>query len=147
MKLRKHPDRARGVAIIEFALILPMLLIMTFIVIEMGRAVMEYNTIAKALRDAARYLSLQTPGTKTAEAKNLVVYGNPGGTGPQLLPGLTTAQVPTPTWQPAGADPIITTVTVQVAGYTFQPMFTSAFGLDIGPIPFATISATMRSHL
>ena len=53
--------RQKGVAIVEFALVLPFLLLLTFITTEFGRAIWEYNTLTKSVRDAARYLSIQTP--------------------------------------------------------------------------------------
>jgi Flp pilus assembly protein TadG len=145
----KKPQR--GVAIIEFALILPFLLVLTFIVTEFGRAIWQYNTLAKAVRDSARYLSQQTPYDPIAitKAKNLTVYGKPDLTGTEtpLAQGLTAANVPDPTWQTVSSDPVINTVTIRVTGYTFQSMFVSAFGLPFGDIPFADISATMRSYL
>lgn len=139
----------RGVAIVEFALILPLLLILTLITTEFGRAMYEYNTVAKSVRDAARYLSIQLPNTKQTEAANLVVYGKTAATDADrpLARGLSTSNVTTPSWQNAGADPIITTVTVQVTGYTFNSMVPSVFGLNLGSYTFAPISATMRSHL
>src|SRR5688500_11611226 len=102
MKRRQH-----GVALVEFALILPLLLLLTFITTEFGRAMYQYNTLAKSVRDSARYLSMQTPGTKMTEARNLVVYGNTAGTGTPLALGLTMAHVPNPTWQNAGTNPVI----------------------------------------
>jgi hypothetical protein len=144
MKVR-HPQR--GVAIVEFALMLPTLLVLIFIVTELGRALMQYNTVAKSVRDASRYLSIQLPGTKMAEARNLVVYGNTSGSGSPLVPGLSTSHVPDPTWQAAGADPVITTVTVEVSGYSFVPMVPSVFGIPLGPYTYSAIRATMRSHL
>ena len=137
--------RQRGTAIVEFALILPLLLLLTMITTEFGRAIYQYNTIVKSLRNATRYLSLQTPNTKITEAKNLVVFGNIAGTGPALVPGLTLAQVATPTWQTFGSAPLINTVKITVTGYTFRSMVTSVFGVTFGDKLFADISATMRS--
>lgn len=142
---RRHAQR--GVAAVELALIIPLLILLMLVVTEMGRAIMQYNVLTKSVRDAARYLSVQVPGTKLAEAQNLVVYGNTSGTGTPILPGLTTANVPAPTWQAAGALPEITTVTVQVSGFTFVPMVATAFGVSLGPFTFSNIAATMRSHL
>lgn len=139
--------RQRGVAIVEFALIVPILLVLMFIVTEFGRAMMQYNTIAKSARDAARYLSIQLPGTKIAEAKNLVVYGNPAGTGSPLVPGLTVSNVADPVWEPAGTDPVITIVRIEITGFTFQPMMSEVIGQSIGPLTLTPIRATMRSHL
>lgn len=136
----------RGTAILELALVIPMLMMLMVIATDLGRAIMQYNTIAKSARDAARYLSIQLPGTRIAEARNLVVFGNPAGTGNPLVPGLAPSHVPTPTWQASGALPVITTVTVQVSGFTFTPMMASVFGLSFGTIPFSDIVVTMRSH-
>jgi Flp pilus assembly protein TadG len=137
----------RGVAIVEFALILPLLLTLIIFVAEFGRAIMYYNTLTKSVRDAARYLSVQTPGTKLAEAKNLIVYGNPSGSGAALVPGLTTAMVPDPVWQTQGATPVINVVTVTIQGYQFTPMWSAVFGLALDPIDFSTVTASMRSNL
>lgn len=139
--------RQKGTAIVEFALVLPLLLLLTMITTEFGRAIYQYNTIVKSLRQATRYLSLQTPNTKITEAKNLVVFGNIAGTGPALVPGLTVAQVSTipPTWRTIGSAPLINTVKITVTGYTFRSMVTSVFGVTFGDKLFADISATMRS--
>ncbi|MBT9476796.1 TadE family protein [Polaromonas sp.] len=139
--------RQKGVALVEFALILPLLLLLSMITTEFGRAMYQYNTLTKSVRDASRYLSLQTPGTKITEARNLMVYGNTAGTGAPLALGLTTSHVPDPTWQTAGTNPVINTVTVQIEGYTFNSLFPSVFGISFGNIPFNPISATMRSYL
>jgi Flp pilus assembly protein TadG len=143
MKSRQH-----GGALIELALSLPLLLIMTLITTEFGRAMYQYNTITKSVRDAVRYLSVQTPGTHITEAQNLVVYGTiTPGTTPLALGLSVVAHVPAPTWQTEGTTPVINTVTVRVTNYTFQSMLPSVFGINFGNIPFGTISATMRAPL
>ena len=140
-----------GTAIVEFALVLPLLLLLTMTTTEFGRAIYQYNTIVKSLRDATRYLSIQTPNTKITEAKNLVVFGNIAGTGPALVTGLTVAKVAAPTWQLTGSDPLIKTVTITVTGYKFHSLFVSVFGVTFGDIngdiSFGNISASMRSPI
>ncbi|HEY6095278.1 MAG TPA: TadE/TadG family type IV pilus assembly protein [Gallionellaceae bacterium] len=143
--------RQNGVAMVEFALTLPLLLLLTMITTEFGRAIYQYNTIVKSVRSAARYLSIQTPNSALiadpaaiAAATNLVVYGTPSGTGTPLVPGLTVSNVPTPTWQTTGSMPLINTVTIKVSGYTFKPLVTGVFGTVFGNITFHDISATMR---
>lgn len=141
--------RQRGVAMVEFTLILPLLLLLTLITTEFGRAMYQYNTLAKSVRDASRYLSMQLPGTQITQARNLVVYGNLAGTGEPLVTGLSTANVPDPTWQTEGSGPVITTVTIQVSNYSFQPLVASVFGIPLfpgGALTFSDIRATMRSH-
>ncbi|MFD2752797.1 TadE/TadG family type IV pilus assembly protein [Comamonas terrae] len=152
----------RGVALTEFALILPLLLILTFITTEFGRALYQYNTLTKAVRDASRYLSIQDPNIATndpqgliTKAKNLVVFGNVADTGNPLALGLSINQVPKPTWQNVGSSPVINTVTIRIAGcatspppcYKFTPLVSSAFGVNFGTVNFADISATMRAPL
>jgi Flp pilus assembly protein TadG len=141
--------KQKGVAIIELALVLPLLLLLTFITTEFGRAIYQYQTATKSVRDAVRYLSFQTPGTHIDEARNLVVYGKTGldGSEAPLALHLTTAHVLTPTWQTAGSNPLINTVTVTVRGYTFQSLFTNVFGLPFGNFTYNDISATMRAPL
>ncbi len=71
----KTQSTQKGVALVEFALVLPLLLLLTFLATEFGRAMYEYNALTKVARDAVRYLSVQMPGTKITEARNLMVYG------------------------------------------------------------------------
>jgi TadE-like protein len=143
--------RQTGTAIVEFALVLPLLLLLTMTTTEFGRAIYQYNTIVKSLRDATRYLSIQTPNTKITEAKNLVVFGNIAGTGQALVTGLTVAKVAAPTWQLTGSDPLIKVVTITVTGYKFHSLFVSVFGVTFGDIngdiSFGDISASMRSPI
>lgn len=137
----------QGVAIIEFALAVPLLLILSFITVEFGRAMHQYNVLAKSVRDSARYMSMRAPGTGIPEARNLVLYGTTTAGSTPLVHGLTATHVPDPTWQTAGTLPLINTVTVRVQGYTFQPMFTTPFGLTFPVLQFSPITATMRSPL
>lgn len=141
--------RQSGSALVELALILPFLLLLTFITTEFGRAMYQYNTITKSVRDAVRYLSVQTPGTGEDQARNLIVYGNLAGNGAPLVLNLVPANVLPPTWQLAGSIPVINTVTVTVRGYTFRPLFGNVFGLAFGDanggIPYGDITATMRA--
>jgi len=142
----------KGVALVEFALILPFLLLLSMTAVEFGRAVWEYNTLTKSVRDAARYLSIQTPGSAAEidRARNLMVYGNRSGTGSPLAIGLSLTNVPAATcctWQTAGSAPVINTVTVRITGFTFNSMFATVFGQPFGTITFSDVSATMRSYL
>lgn len=142
---RSHPPQ-RGAALVELALVIPFLLVMAMLVAEFGRAIYQYNTLTKSVRDAARYLTMQTPGTHVTEAQNLVVYGTTGSGTAALAPGLTTTMV-SATWPTTqlGLNPPISTVRVTITGYSFQSMWPSVFGLPFGTVPYSDISATMRS--
>lgn len=91
------PDQ-RGVAVIEFALILPVLLLLLLACAEFGRAFYQYNTLTKAVRDGARYLSdnalngagvIELGSGITTATKNMVAFGNSTGSGNTLLDGLS----------------------------------------------------------
>lgn len=138
-------SREQGVALVEFALVLPIMLMMTCIATEFGRAYYQYNTITKSVRQAVRYLTVRPPGVDIDKAKNIAVFGNPSGTGDPLAPGLSVAYVSIPDRATVGANPAITTVSVKVSGYTFVPMVSNVFGLAFSKIPFNTIQATMRA--
>jgi Flp pilus assembly protein TadG len=126
---------------------MPILLLLTLVTTEFGRAIIEYNTVVKSVRSAARYLATRTPNTKTPEAKNLVVFGNTAGTGPTLAPGLSLALVANPVWQMLGSNPTTSVVTLTVQGYRFNSLFTSVFGVSFGNVTFGDISASMRGAL
>jgi Flp pilus assembly protein TadG len=137
--------REQGGAIVEFVLVMPLMLILIFITTEFGRAYYQYNTLAKNVREAARYLSVRAPNVNVAQAKNIIVYGNPAGSGSPVMPRLSLSNVPNPTYATIGTLPVLTTVTVTVTGYTFQPMVTSVFGFPLNAFTFSPIRATMRS--
>jgi Flp pilus assembly protein TadG len=153
---RRTPHSQQGVAAVEMALVLIPLMLLLFGITEFGRALYLYNTIAKATRDGARYLSTQGPGdaSEITSARCLVVYGNTACTGSPLVPGLTTGQVSvcdasaytgcgsTHASQPTGSG-VINLVTVRVTGYAF----TSAVPFLIQSITFNDISTTMRQVL
>ncbi|AZQ53706.1 TadE/TadG family type IV pilus assembly protein [Burkholderia cenocepacia] len=91
-------SRTRGAVAVEFALVLMPMIMLATGVAEFGRAIYQYETLTKATRDAARYLSIWLP-TDTAypvsQAQCLVVYGSTtcGSSGTELVPGLTTSMV------------------------------------------------------
>ncbi len=135
MFIRTHKNvthmsaRQRGVAIIEFTIVLPILLVLMLAVAEIGRAFLQFNTLTRAVRDSARYVSAnalngttQTIDVSTAAAvysaaQNLVAYGQiaPQDTPQPLLPGLVPGDVTIN--NPAGTDDITVTVS-----YNYQPM-------------------------
>jgi Flp pilus assembly protein TadG len=137
--------RERGVALTEFALVLPMLLILMLVTMEFGRAYYQFNMLTKSVREAARYLSVRTPGVDKDKAKNIIVYGNPSGTGSPQIPGLSLSNVPDPTWGTAGAYPTLNTVTVTVSGYTYKPLVKGVSWILFDNITFGPVRATMRS--
>lgn len=99
----KYEASQAGLATVEFALILPVLLILLLATAELGRALYQYNTLTKMVFDGARYLAdnslpgttqvISVTGAVNTAARNLVVYGDTGGGGAPLLTGMTASDV------------------------------------------------------
>lgn len=119
--LQRFTRDERGVQLVEVTIVIPLFLMLFAATAEFGRYYYEYTTLAKATRGGARYLSAALKGTGDGTAKNIVVFGNTGGTGTPILDGLSTGQVNI-TYQ-GGSAAIPETVTVSIQGYTHQPIF------------------------
>ena len=61
----------RGQALVEFALTLPMLLVVMFMVTEFGRALYQYNLLSQATREGARVgvVSAESDASTDGEAR------------------------------------------------------------------------------
>jgi Flp pilus assembly protein TadG len=119
---RRFARCERGTQLVELAIVLPLLLMMFGAVAEFGRFFYTYQTLDKATRTGARYLSTESAaGTSDAQAKNLVVYGNEAGTGLPVVSGLTRTNVRVT--REGGTSAFPERVTVRIEGYTYQPVF------------------------
>ena len=96
--LRNFKKRQKGVALVETIIVTPLLLFLILATAEITAAFVDHNTLTKSARNAARYVSsrallgstgaVNLNATLLAEARNVVVFGNPAGTGTSILPGL-----------------------------------------------------------
>lgn len=122
LDLQRFRRDERGLQLVETAIVIPIFFMLFGATAEFGRYFYEYTTLAKASRVGTRYLSTAVvSGTEDGIAKNIVVYGNPAGSGSPLLTGLSTANV---VITRQGGTPVLPqTVTVSIAGYTHQPIF------------------------
>jgi Flp pilus assembly protein TadG len=155
--MHKHtitcPRSMRGVALVEFTVSMPLLLLLLFGGVEFTHFLMSYSILNDAVRDSARYVAAKAlagqsgvvvlDSTLTAAGQNLVVYGNVGGTGARLLPALTTGQVT------VSADVANSNVNVSVA-YPYQALFagtlpTFGFGTALSTALTLNISTTMKA--
>jgi Flp pilus assembly protein TadG len=135
----------RGAQLVELAIVLPIFLMLFGAAAEFGRYFYEYTTLDKAVRAGSRYLA--TAAVSAEEDKraiNIVVYGNPEGTGTPIVKGLTTENVKI---SRSGGVPVLPqTVTVKIDGYKYQPVFdlgklikVSALSLNIDVKPGVTM--------
>jgi Flp pilus assembly protein TadG len=162
MTPRKHQ---RGVAAVEFGILIIPLTLMLFGLTEYGRAIYQYNTLVKSVRDATRYLSTVSPGevnefgvNEWTKAKCLTLHGNTACNGPLLAPGLTNGMVVicdasncTATHSVVDTTEVaVNLVTVTIRGFQFSSLINFPVGgLSVGApnITFGDISNTMRQAL
>jgi Flp pilus assembly protein TadG len=96
-------QRQHGLAIVEFAVSVPVLLFLLLATADVVRAFTQYSTLSNAVRDGTFYLArhsmLGTSGVvnvsnATIDAtRRLVMYGNTSGSGSLRVPGLAAAQI------------------------------------------------------
>lgn len=150
-------SRSRGLAIIEAAIIFPLILFLLLVVAELGRGIFQFNTLHKSVRDGARdaaeravvdptlNVNQASLNTLRPRIQNLVACGVPTCVGGQrLLPGLEPAQV---TVTGVGPDIVVS------VNYTFQPVFSAGIpqffigggGASVIVGPTLSATAAMRA--
>ncbi len=130
--------RARGgSAVVEFALLVPILLLMLGSVVELGRVLQQANAVEKGLR-AGALMAARSPGccplsaAEKAAVVNIVKTGSIDGTAPMLAPGWDTGTLNV-SYGTITVDTDTHTVIRLEAGVPFQPLipgFFSHFGID-----------------
>lgn len=142
-----------GAVLVELALLLVPLLVLVFGITEFGRAVYQYNALAKSVRDGARYLSQYAPGdaARIREAQSMVVCGltDCSNAGP-LVPGMRLSYVrvfdrvsdPDDYDLQSTGRGTLNLVRVEVSGFTFRSV-APAFVPDqaFGPIQATMVQA------
>lgn len=144
--------RQKGVAMVEFTIVLPLLLFLLLAIGEFGRMLYHYNNLLQANRDAVRYVAgkawngnlgrVEIDPVLEARTKNLAVYGTPVPQSHTVVPGLTTADVQVST---VGTEH----VQVRVA-YAFRPVVGSALPALLGnaiPINLTLVATTVMRGL
>lgn len=130
----------RAAAMVEFAIVLPILLLLVFGIIDFGRALYTLNNLTAAVREGARLASTQispdptTGGSMSAVSTAVTNYvvGFGGNSGP-----------PTISETFSGAPPNMQSVTVQIVNYPFTPITPLASLAGLGTIQMSP-SATFR---
>jgi len=149
--------RQRGLATVEMALITPFLLIMLLIAFEFTRVFNDFNTLTKAVRDAARYAARDSysntgfdlDNNKLNEARNIAVFGNIAGAGDAILVNFDVGDVAIVQVN-QGTAPAIREHLQATATYTFRPLapvlngmgfLTQDFGMEFVLVARSTMRA------
>ncbi|MGY1641765.1 TadE/TadG family type IV pilus assembly protein [Geodermatophilus sp. SYSU D00703] len=119
--MRERLQRERGASVVEFALILPLLMILVLGIIEFGHAFHVQGTLSAAAREGARVMALQSnPAAARAAVRDAA---------PTLDPAITDAQIAV---SPAACPATATTpANVRVTISYPMPFLTGFFGADV----------------
>ncbi|MEK7365559.1 MAG: TadE family protein, partial [Candidatus Deferrimicrobiota bacterium] len=79
-RIRNTLEHEKGQSLVEFALVVPMLLLLVFGIAEFGRAWMTQNILTGAAREAVRLLAVPAPpgGPAAANARAIAVLASAG---------------------------------------------------------------------
>jgi hypothetical protein len=120
--LKRFARSERGTQLVELAIVLPVLLVLFGATAEFGRFFYTYQTLSKATRVGARYLTTEPAnGASDDKAEKLVVYGSEDGAGTAVVSGLSDANIQIT--RTGGTSVFPERVTVRIQGYTYQPIF------------------------
>ena len=123
--------RSRVQALVEFALVIPLLIAIMLGIIDMGRAISAYGTVSEAARTAARVAIVD----QNVTAIQTAVTGDPR----IAWLGLTAANVPAPNYSCTAPYSLGCVVTTTVT-YQFQPL-TPLITAVLGPITLSSTSS------
>jgi len=149
----------RGAALVEFAFLLPILLLLFAVIFDGGRMMWSYQTAISGVRDATRYLARTAPldmcqagysgpaiGSHAATLQAIVQNSIQGNT---LFPGGITVNSVTPTLNcVTGTFRISPTPVAQVqANMTITFLFSGIFSFVGSPQPSITTTVTDQSRV
>ena len=123
----------RAAALVEFALVVPFLVMIMCATIDFGLAVYTLNNLTAAVREGGRYAATMNPAPTANDPlvkDKVYAYINklPTSQTPATVKGLITNTAPT---GPPGGLQLIT---VNITGFEFKPMTPLASWLGLGNI-------------
>jgi Flp pilus assembly protein TadG len=139
-----HGRDARGQALIEMAMVLPLLLLLIAGIVDFALLFQSYEVVTNAAREGARVAVL--PGYTTADVEDRVAsYITAAG-----LPGTPTTTVTPVTITPAGGGAPFAAVQVAVTythSYTVLAPMSALFGRTFPGSSTFTVNSTMRTEI
>ncbi|MBV1867312.1 MAG: pilus assembly protein [Marinosulfonomonas sp.] len=154
---RSFMREERGAALVEFAIILPMMLLIFAVIIEGSRMMISFQAAISGVRDATRYLSRVAPvdicstsgGSVASYSAQLHTIVSQGISGNSVFPTAVTVNFVTPSFNcvagtyrvnPAGVAQVTANVTI-----TFP--FAGLFTLNGQNLPQITTNVTDAARI
>lgn len=113
MRLSRFARNERGTAMVEMAIVLPLIILFFLGMIDFGRAIFLYNNLTNAAREGARFGASQV-GSSLPSASAIQ-----DTTRARIVSFSGAAVDPTAT---ITASPTPSTITVSIANYSFDPI-------------------------
>ncbi|HEV7473841.1 MAG TPA: TadE/TadG family type IV pilus assembly protein [Pyrinomonadaceae bacterium] len=141
--VRRFFRRENGTHMVELAIALPVMLMLLGGLAEFGRFFYTYSKLTTAVRAGARHACKweRNASWTFPETSNIVVYGDFGGSGSPIVPGLSTANVTVTANGPSVNN--VDSVTVRIVNYRYTPLF------DVGKlvgIPALSLNVYMNAN-
>ena len=128
-RLRGFAKGDDGAALVEFAMVLPMMLLVFAVIVEGSRMMIAYQSAIGGVRDATRYLARVAPGNICATG------GSVSGYAPKLLAIVGQSTTGSAVFAPSVT---VTSVTPSLA------CVGTAGSYRVSPAPVATVSAVVE---
>lgn len=127
--MRRPTGSSRGQSLVEFALVLPIFLLVVVAIVDLGRGVFAYNSVTNAAREASR-LAIVNQDTTSVQQRGVAQVAiaetaTPNVTVAYYLPGPNATPTSNPTCTPINVG-CIAVVTFQT---TFRPVTPIISGL------------------
>lgn len=116
----------RGAAMVELALIVPLLLALVFGIYQFGRGYNAKVELTGAVREGARAVALTTPANASAAATTAVTGGAPGLDTPSIV---VTVVSSCPSPAPAGANAVVRAN--YPLTYSIPPFFDGTWDIEV----------------
>lgn len=130
MRINRFRRDDRGAAAVEFALVLPILVVLVFGIVDFGRALFAYNYLTSAVREGGRFAAVQESASAEAavQARMVDYLGQLNSLALPAVPAAKITSVP---------DNLVTPryITVSITDYELAP---------ITPIPALLGISTFR---
>jgi Flp pilus assembly protein TadG len=133
MRMKRFEKSQRGTALIEFALVLPLLLVLTVCVVDFSRAFYTKNILATSVREGVRYLAVNSVADAAAVEARVRQVAN--------LSGVTVTSVQV---QDIGNQQVEVTANAQF-NWMFPGLLTWLGASFTNPMPLSA-SAVMRDE-
>jgi Flp pilus assembly protein TadG len=155
--IRRFLRAEEGAALVEFAVVLPMMLLVFAVIIEGSRLMMSYHAAISGVRDATRFLARVAPGNICATGGSVASYASQLQTivsqstsGASVFPPAVTVNSVTPTLACVSgtyrlAQTPIATVTANVTITHPFASFFALFGAAQSPVT-TTISDSTKVY-